>query len=183
MLEWTHKNLTRSNMAYLEDLHVTIKAFGQCFTMVHASPRDPMWEYLLDLFDAAECFPLFKTRYLLVGHTHVPIIFRDVMGVVKAAIPEPGEKMRLDASMLSSKEDLGTVGARMIINPGSVGQPRDGDPRAAYMLLELEETSGAPNWNATLTYYRVPYPVEEAQDLMESLNFPRRLISRLSLGL
>src|SRR5437763_10091781 len=105
------------------------------------------------------------------------------MGVVKAAIPEPGEKMRLDASMVSAKKDLGTVGARMIINPGSVGQPRDGDPRAAYMLLELEETSGAPNWNATLTYQRVPYPIEEAQDLMESLNFPRRLISRLNLGL
>ena len=56
--------------------------------MVHASPRDPMWEYLLDLFDAAECFPLFSSRYCFVGHTHVPLVFRDMDGIVKAAIPE-----------------------------------------------------------------------------------------------
>ncbi len=183
ILEWTRKVLAPDYTEYFEALPILVTPEEPSFTLVHASPRDPMWEYLLDLFDAAECFPLFKTRYLLVGHTHVPIIFRDVMGVVKAAIPEPGEKMRLDARMLPPREEPDIEGARMIINPGSVGQPRDGDPRASYMLLELDEEATEHRWNATLTYQRVPYPVEEAQHLMESLNFPARLISRLGLGL
>ena len=76
-LDWTVKNIKPSNREYLENLPVTVKTFGQVFTMVHASPRDPMWEYLLDLFDAAECFPLFSSRYCFVGHTHVPLVFRD----------------------------------------------------------------------------------------------------------
>lgn len=183
VLEWTRRALSDEHINYLELLPVTITPQEPSFTLVHASPRDPMWEYLLDLFDAAECFPLFKTRYMLVGHTHVPIIFRDAMGVVKAAIPEPGEKMRLDVSMLAEREDPDNIGARMIINPGSVGQPRDGDPRAAYMLLELEDEPSPEKWNATMTFYRVPYPIEEAQMLMEEMNFPQRLVSRLTLGL
>jgi predicted phosphodiesterase len=183
VLEWTRRVLAEEYAEYLDSLPVVVTPEEPSFTFVHASPRDPMWEYLLDLFDAAECFPLFRTRYLLVGHTHVPIIFRDAMGIVKAAIPEPGEKMRLDASMLPATENPDAAGPRMIINPGSVGQPRDGDPRAAYMLLELDDEPSASNWNATLTYERVAYPVEDTQNLMESLNFPKRLISRLSMGL
>src|SRR5262245_9781792 len=115
VLEWTRDVLAPEHVDYLESLPLTVSPGEPSFTLVHASPRYPMWEYLLDLFDAAECFPLFKTRYLLVGHTHVPIIFRDAMGIVKAAIPEPGEKMRLDVTLLPEREDLGTVGARMII--------------------------------------------------------------------
>lgn len=183
VLEWTRRALSPDYADYLQTLPLMVTPEEPSFTLVHASPRDPMWEYLLDLFDAAECFPLFKTRYLLVGHTHVPIIFRDAMGVVKAAIPEPGEKMRIEARMMPAKEDPDMVGSRMIINPGSVGQPRDGDPRSAYMLLELDDESDGPSWKATLTYHRVPYPIEEVQAMMESLNFPRRLISRLTLGL
>jgi diadenosine tetraphosphatase ApaH/serine/threonine PP2A family protein phosphatase len=183
VLEWTRDVLAPEHIDYLQSLPLTVSPGEPSFTLVHASPRDPMWEYLLDLFDAAECFPLFKTRYLFVGHTHVPIIFRDAMGVVKAAIPEPGEKMRMDVRMLPQREDLSMVGARMIINPGSVGQPRDGDPRSAYMLLELDDEPTDAQWNATLTFHRVEYPVEETQEIMEDLNFPPRLISRLSLGL
>jgi len=95
-LDWTVKNIKPSNREYLENLPVTVKTFGQVFTMVHASPRDPMWEYLLDLFDAAECFPLFSSRYCFVGHTHVPLVFRDMDGIVKAAIPESSETIELN---------------------------------------------------------------------------------------
>lgn len=182
VLEWTRKVLPAEHMQYLEGLPVTVSPEEPSFTLVHGSPRDPMWEYLLDLFDAAECFPLFKTRYLFVGHTHYPIIFRDAMGIVKAAIPEPGEKMRLNARLLGAREDLAAQSARMIINPGSVGQPRDGDPRAAYMLLDLADEPASDTWSATLSYHRVEYPIEETQSIMSDLRFPARLVSRLSLG-
>jgi diadenosine tetraphosphatase ApaH/serine/threonine PP2A family protein phosphatase len=183
VLDWTNRNLGHENMEWLEGLPVTLNAFGQAFTLVHASPRDPMWEYLLDLFDAAECFPLFDTRYCFVGHTHVPIIFRDVEGVVKAALPEPGEGMMLNVwPKVESLHDPG--GARMIVNPGSVGQPRDGDPRAAYMVLDIPPSAGPEaDWKAVLTFHRTEYPVHEVQEIMKGLNFPPRLIQRLELGL
>src|SRR5436309_628420 len=118
VLEWTQRVITRANLDYLQSLAVSVTPEEPSFTLVHASPRDPMWEYLLDLFDAAECFPLFRTRYLLVGHTHVPLIFRDARGIVKAAIPEVGERMHVNMRMLGEKEDPRAGGSRMIINPG-----------------------------------------------------------------
>ena len=163
VLEWTRKVMTNEHLKYLEGLPVSTSPQGQNCTFVHASPRDPMWEYLLDLFDAAECFPLFDTRYLFVGHTHVPIIFRDVSGIVKAAIPEPGEKIRMNLRLTGEAGSADIEGARMIINPGSIGQPRDGDPRLAYMLLEIEDGATAQqSWNATLTFERIPYPIGNA---------------------
>jgi len=183
VLEWTYKNLSKPNVIYLEDLPVKLKAFGQCFTMVHASPRDPMWEYLLDLFDAAECFPLFQSRYCFVGHTHVPLIFRDMEGVVKAALPEPGEVMTLNVWPKMEETDEAD-GPRMIINPGSVGQPRDGDPRAAYMVLDIPDNATLADWDwtAQLTFWRIEYPIQKTQDIMRDLGFTPRLISRLELG-
>lgn len=185
LLDWTRQTLTPEYAAYLESLPVTVTPGEPSFTLVHASPRDPMWEYLLDLFDAAECFPLFKTRYLLVGHTHVPLIFRDALGIVKYVLPEPGEKIRLNVKQVLEREDPAANGARMIINPGSIGQPRDGDPRAAYMLLEMGDESSPDDkvLNATLAFHRVEYPVAETQEIMRDLNFPQRLIQRLALGL
>lgn len=184
ILEWTQEILTPEHTQYLQSLPMTMKAFGAGFTLVHASPRNPMWEYLLDLFDAAECFQHFASRYCFVGHTHVPLIFRDAGGVVKAAIPEPGEAIRLNVRPTSDGESEGNW-SRMIINPGSVGQPRDGDPRAAYMVLDIPDDATTPGWDwtANLTFYRVEYPVEETQALMRSLAFPTRLVSRLSMGL
>lgn len=183
VMEWTRNHLTPANLTYIEELPVTMKAFGQCFTLVHASPRDPMWEYLLDLFDAAECFPLFSSRYCFVGHTHVPLIFRDMDGVVKAAVPEPGEVMQLNVWPKVELTDQ-SGGPRMIINPGSVGQPRDGDPRAAFMVLDIPDNATLADWDwtATLTFGRVEYSIGETQDIMRGLNFPPRLISRLDLG-
>ena len=181
VLEWTRKTLAPSHIEYLEALPVTVSALSSSFSMVHASPRDPMWEYLIDLFDAAECFPLFQSRYLFVGHTHVPLIFRDVEGIVKAIIPEPGESIRLDVRPYNGQEN--GRASRMIINPGSVGQPRDGDPRAACMVLDIPDNVAEAGWSATLTFYRIEYPVEETQEIMRDLRFPSRLITRIELGL
>jgi predicted phosphodiesterase len=185
ILEWTHSVLTPENSKYLDELPVQqVVKWASC-TLVHASPRDPMWEYLLDLFDAAECFPLFSTRYCFLGHTHVPLIFLDVAGTVKAAIPEHDESISLDIRPYSpnhAEHEGDEGGPRMIINPGSVGQPRDRDPRAAYMMLELPDDPETSGWQATLTFWRVPYPVEETQALMKKMGFPPRLISRLEMG-
>lgn len=182
LLEWTGKALTDEHRSYIETLPVTLSALSSSITLVHASPRDPMWEYLLDLFDAAECFPLFASRYCFVGHTHVPLVFRDVGSVVKALVPEPGEVMYLNIRPYTEVEVSEPTGPRMIINPGSVGQPRDGDPRAAYAILDIpdEET---PDAQATLICYRIEYAITETQTLMKSLGFPPRMISRLELGI
>ncbi len=182
LLEWTRGALTSEHTAYLEGLPVSLTALASSITLVHASPRDPMWEYLLDLFDAAECFPLFSSRYCFVGHTHVPLIFRDLAGVVKALVPEPGEVMRLNVRPYREGRAEEQNGSRMIINPGSVGQPRDGDPRASYMVLNIPDDA-QPSGAATLVQYRVAYPVEETQALMKALSFPTRLITRLEMGL
>lgn len=183
LLEWTHKALTPSNMSYLEALPLHMTTLQASFTLVHASPRDPMWEYLLDLFDAAECFPRFHSRYCFVGHTHVPLIFRDADGVVKAEIPEPGDEITVNIKPYTSIADVGEGHSRMIINPGSVGQPRDGDPRAAYMMLDIPNNVISGGWRATLTFRRVEYPIKETQDLMREYGFPPRLISRLEVGI
>ncbi len=181
LLEWTEDVLTPANRQFLELLPVRLSANGSSFTLVHASPRDPMWEYLLDIFDAAECFPLFHSRYCFVGHTHVPLIFQQVEGVVKAYIPEASESMPLDVSPYEKNTNAQDV--RMIINPGSVGQPRDGDPRAAYMVLEIPEIGTGEAQPASLTFGRVSYPIEETQQIMKDYGFPPRLISRLELGI
>ena len=181
LLEWTEDTLTPANRQFLELLPVRLTANGSSFTLVHASPRDPMWEYLLDIFDAAECFPLFHSRYCFVGHTHVPLIFRQVEGVVRAYIPETDESFTLDLSPFEKKMNTGDE--RMFINPGSVGQPRDGDARAAYMVLEIPDIGAGEARPASLTFTRVAYPIEETQQMMRDYGFPPRLISRLELGI
>jgi predicted phosphodiesterase len=162
-LEWTDGVLTAENRAYLEALPLRWLPDPERFTVVLASPRDPIWEYLLDTTAASECFPFFDTPYCLVGHTHVPVVFRQVQadGPVKLAQPEPGEQVRLGE-------------ARLIINPGSVGQPRDGNPQAAFAILDQEA--------GTLEYRRIDYPIATTQVAMRALSFPKRLISRLDYG-
>jgi diadenosine tetraphosphatase ApaH/serine/threonine PP2A family protein phosphatase len=183
ILEWTKKELTKEHTTYIESLPLQITALQSAFTLVHASPRDPMWEYLLDLFDAAECFPLFNSRYCFVGHTHVPLVFRQVNGSVKAIMPEADDTFRLNLAPYTTDEPNTGAGSRMIINPGSVGQPRDNDPRAAYMLLDIPDDMSPLDLTARLHFVRTEYPVEETQQLMRAQNFPPRLIARLASGI
>ena len=162
VLKWTGSVITADNRAYLEGLPLRWAPDDQ-FTVVHASPRDPIWEYLLEAAAARECFPYFDTPYCLVGHTHVPVVFRQMedKGPVKPILPEPGEQVRLGA-------------ARLILNPGSVGQPRDGNPHAAYAILDTEQ--------AVFEFRRIPYPITTTQAAMRALDFPKRLIARLDYG-
>ncbi|HUS16388.1 MAG TPA: metallophosphoesterase family protein [Chloroflexia bacterium] len=161
-LNWTKARLSAGNHAYLEALPMTIPLRDQPFTLVHGSPRDPIWEYLVESEEAAPNFPLFTTPYCLVGHTHLPRIFRHhADGTVTARQPQAGELLPLGPD-------------RLIINPGSVGQPRDGDPRAHYAVLDT--TAG------TILFDRVEYPVVLTQARMRDWGFPAGLIARLEIG-
>lgn len=158
---WTRKQLTAENYDFLSRLPTHERATDPRFTLAHGSPRQPVWEYILDLQTAAANFAHFDTLYCLVGHTHVPVIFQLLNGRVGVESPAPGELIQLGEQ-------------RLIINPGSVGQPRDGDPRASYLILDTDAL--------TITFRRVPYPIEETQARMQEAGLPPRLIHRLSYG-
>ena len=159
-IRWTQESISNLNMAYLGSLpSITVE---NPFTLAHASPRNPVWEYILDTRTAAANFNEFQTSYCLVGHTHVPMVCELTKeGTVEWSSPLYGQELAL-----SDK--------RLITNPGSVGQPRDYDPRAAYGLLHLEDL--------TWEFRRVPYDIERTQERMSAMGMPRRLIERLSQG-
>jgi predicted phosphodiesterase len=160
-VEWTAERIASDTKRWLAEL--PLRMIDEPFTLVHGSPRDPTWEYVFSATIARANLAAFETRHCLVGHTHVPIVFRErKTGGVEAAIAKPNSRMKLD-------------GPRTIVNPGSVGQPRDGDPRAGAMLLDTDKN--------VVEWRRVEYPVEQTQKLMEDLGLPPRLVARLQFGL
>jgi predicted phosphodiesterase len=159
-VEWTADQLTEPARSWLSGLPSV--GHDGAFTLVHGSPRDPVWEYVWSPAVAEAVMDAFETRYCLVGHTHVPALFRAAGGRIEAVDPAAGEPIGLDDR-------------RAILNPGSVGQPRDGDPRASAMLLDTDAR--------TATWLRVPYPIEETQEAMRRARLPSRLVERLSYGL
>ncbi|HSM56424.1 MAG TPA: metallophosphoesterase family protein, partial [Candidatus Sulfomarinibacteraceae bacterium] len=159
-LRWTQEIISEETRAFLEQLPPLLEEAP--FTLAHGSPRQPVWEYILDERSAAENFFHFTTAYCLVGHTHVPLVFEELDGGrCRGSLP------RYDGPMLLGER-------RLIINPGSVGQPRDSDPRAAYALLDSE----AMTWE----HRRVPYDISVTQDRMRAQGMPFRLVARLELG-
>ncbi|MBP7599873.1 MAG: metallophosphoesterase family protein [Thermoflexales bacterium] len=162
LAEWTREALTPQNLRFLMARPSSLAQ--EEFLLAHASPREPIWEYVLDVMVAEENFPCFSERYCLVGHTHMPAIFVEEgkTHAVRLSYATPGAPLTL-------RRD-----ARYILNPGSVGQPRDGDPRAAYALLD----TSALTW----TNHRVEYPIRVTQDKMRANRFPTRMIERLDYG-
>ncbi len=158
-VQWTRSVLTPDAYTYLESLPTTL--VKGAFTLAHASPRQPVWEYILDVYTATINFDYFDTSYCLVGHTHVPLLFSEESNQIVPYRPQYAEPVLLN-------------GSRCIINPGSVGQPRDSDPRAAYALLDTEDL--------TWEYRRVAYPVGETQEQMRQIGMPDKLIKRLEHG-
>jgi predicted phosphodiesterase len=160
---WTREHLSEESLKWLSELPSAPLAHD-AFTLTHASPRDPIWEYVLYPAVATENFAHFDTSFCLVGHTHVPALHVLVEGEAKARPMQPtfGEPMQLRA------------GWRAILNPGSVGQPRDNDRRAAYALLDTETV----RWE----HRRASYDVETTQKRMRDAGLPERLINRLAFG-
>ncbi len=162
-LDWTRANLEEAGRSYLEQLPTSM--ILDDFTLVHGSPRQPIWEYILYAGIAASNFEHLTTPYCFVGHTHAPVMFqetsRDGTQAVDTFLPAYNEPLELP---------LG----RLILNPGSVGQPRDSDPRSCYVILDTDAH--------TVLYRRVEYPIEKTQQRMYQLGLPMRLAARLSNG-
>ena len=159
-IEWTMGELTDETRTWLANLNQREELEG--FTLVHGSPRDPTWEYVYAVSIARANISRFSTTHCLVGHTHVPLVYRQAGTKIEPWVPRAGSQFGFDER-------------RALINPGSVGQPRDGDPRASGMLLDTEQM--------TAEWRRVEYPIEKVQKLMQQAGLPKRLAARLSHGL
>ncbi len=160
---WNGQQLRPEYHEWLHQL-APMKRVNNQFTVAHASPREPVWEYLLSTEQATANFTYFDTQICLIGHSHVQLGF---------SITPGGDCERFfptDHPVL----DL-TTKTRFFINPGSLGQPRDYDPRAAYAVLDMEL--------GTLTFHRVEYAIHKTQQKMYAANLPLNLIRRLEFGM
>ena len=157
-VQWTHRQLKPDEIRYLEGLPLTLEKGD--FTLVHGSPREPIWEYILAEEEAEENLKYFKTPYCFIGHSHIPLLFQ----CQKAC----------SVKTFKAESEVKTDDKRLIINPGSVGQPRDRDPRASYALYESEA--------GILTLHRVEYDIAATQQRMRRAALPERLIDRLAYG-
>ncbi len=158
---WTTAQLRTEHMHYLESL--PNRLMEDHWMLVHASPRHPIWEYVYTAKIAEENFELFDTQVCFLGHTHVQLYISESMAKMGHPPAQP-----FDGMTLSVAEE------RFIVNPGSVGQPRDNNPNAAFAMYDTE--------TMTVTFRRVPYDVARTQRQMDEAGLPRPLITRLALG-
>lgn len=181
---WTRETLTEESHTFLAQLPDTpvLPPGHELLLVTHASPREPVWEYVLTPNVAWENFALFEQEICLVGHTHKPAIFRwrlyHEVNLEYADAVADGELVA-EVSLLQAPSSGGvhldtSAEQRVILNPGSVGQPRDNDARAAWGILDLEQML----WQCR----RTPYAIELTQSQMQAAGLPRRLIDRLSYG-
>lgn len=159
-MEWTRATISEPTRAWLAGQPQ--RRTEADITLVHGSPRDPTWEYMTSVPVARANFDVLETRVGLFGHTHVPTAFREDDGRVEHISPGRGSEL-----------DLGT--GRFLVNPGSVGQPRDGDPAASYLLLDTDRL--------TCRWERVEYDVAAVQAAMADQGLPPQLAVRLAFGL
>lgn len=159
---WTRGHLTPANLRHVRELPRGPLEIDGDFWICHGSPLDED-QYVLSVFDAWEIFSRFTADLVFFGHTHIPSLFVARGSETKVALLRgPSGSLRLEP------------GARYLINPGSIGQPRDRDPRAAYMTFDAERR--------VVRWYRVDYPVERAQQRIVKAGLPKVLADRLALG-
>ncbi len=156
---WARDVLTAESRAFLRRLHAEAHRDG--VALFHASARDPVWEYILSAEAALATLEATTEPLVLVGHSHVAL----ALGL---------EERRLGGGLAPDGARVDLAAARWLLNPGSVGQPRDGDPRAAWLELDLEGRSAA--------FHRVPYPIERTQAEMRAEGLPKALAARLARG-
>ena len=157
---WTRETIGQDALEFLRGLR-PVEA-GREIGLYHASPSDPVWEYVLSSWQADECMDLMESRVGAVGHSHVALWFyRTAEGQVEGAPAGAGLERDLSEG-------------QWLLNPGGVGQPRDGDPRAAWLLLDTE------GWIAH--WRRVEYPIDEAARAIEQAGLPSVLAERLYSG-
>jgi predicted phosphodiesterase len=158
--QWTQENIGAEALDFMNGLEPanTEQEIG----LFHASPRDPVWEYVLSTLQADACIDAMDSRVGAIGHSHVALFFtRSDDGTLRGEQAPAGTELDISEG-------------RWLINPGGVGQPRDGDPRAAWVLLDLG------SWTAQ--WRRVEYPIAEAAQAIERAGLPQPLADRLYRG-
>ena len=162
-VEWTREHISEATLEFLGELEPEARPEG--VGLFHASPRDPIWEYVLSIEQAQANLELQPDPISLIGHSHVSLFF---------ARPENGGAADIRGGQAGDGDSLEVGDGRWLLNPGSVGQPRDGDPRAAWLELDTE------SWTAR--YHRVPYDVDRAAASITDAGLPKRLADRLHVG-
>jgi diadenosine tetraphosphatase ApaH/serine/threonine PP2A family protein phosphatase len=160
-LIWTEKVLTADNMDFLRSMPHHAKVRGEV-TLAHGSPRDPVWEYVLNTLSARLNFDHFATPFCFVGHSHIQSMFK---------LDEKSNRVTLEMPKVGVPV---TLAPRVIMNPGSTGQPRDRDARAAYAIYDTQ----ARSWEAR----RVEYNIAEVQQRIREAGLPEKHAVRLSEG-
>ena len=155
---WTREELSEENKGFIEALPLTAEMKDDGVLLVHSTPKEPeAWHYLLTLWDAEINFNYFDQRICMLGHSHQPFVI---------------ERLPSDEMVIQSKEISLGSSARYILNAGSVGQPRDRDPRACYMMIDGEKVE----------FVRIAYDIEKTQKKMHDSGLPLPLIERLARG-
>ena len=156
---WTKNSISQKTIEIMSDFELTHVIDG--ILLVHSSPREPeKWNYILDMEDAEENFDFFTQKICLLGHTHRPyIVFKSESG---------------EANLSKETEEAIKEEYRYLVNIGSVGQPRDGDPRSCYLIYDSE--------TGKIALKRVQYDVRSTQKVMAEIGLPEYLIDRLAVG-
>lgn len=158
--KWTQETITPQTLEYLNQLHPL--SLDEEVGLYHASPRDPVWEYVLSPLQAELCLDVQRHRVCLIGHSHVALSFSRPAGAAAT-----GQTRGAD-------EEVDLAVGEWLINPGSVGQPRDGDPRAAWLELDAE--------GSVARYRRTEYDIAGAAAAIRAARLPDSLAERLSYG-
>ncbi len=162
-VRWTRENLAESTAEFLRGLDATGERDG--IALFHASPRDPVWEYVLSVEQASANLDVQPESIALIGHSHVSLFF---------ARPNGGGQAETRGGQVGDGSTLELGDGRWLVNPGSVGQPRDSDPRAAWLELDTK-TSQAH-------FHRVEYDIDRAASAITEAGLPKRLADRLYVG-
>ena len=161
--QWTTAQLRDDQRDFLAGLHAADES--REVALYHASPRDHVWEYVLWPEQAGECIAKQAKRVALIGHSHIALCFRAA---------DDGDADATEGAQVNAGTKLEIGDGRWLLNPGSVGQPRDGDPRAAWLELDTGE------WTAT--YRRTEYEIERAAESIAAAGLPEHLGKRLFVG-
>jgi diadenosine tetraphosphatase ApaH/serine/threonine PP2A family protein phosphatase len=162
-VEWTRNRVGEETLEFLRGLEAAGSHDG--VGLFHASPRDPIWEYVLSVDQAEAGLDEQEERVCLIGHSHISLFFTR---------PDDSRSSQTHGAQTGDGALLDLVSGFWLVNPGSVGQPRDGDPRAAWLELDTEE------WTAR--FHRVPYDIAAASGAILAAGLPRQLAERLAGG-
>jgi predicted phosphodiesterase len=158
-LKWTRENISEENLAFLRSLPLKLEDEQSIF--VHSTPSSPEdWNYIMNMYDSVKEFKQLEKKLCFIGHSHQPVIFSTTL--------DNQVSESLDESLIFNKNK------KYIVNAGSIGQPRDGNPKASFLLYDTDKDK--------ITYSRIEYDIKKAQDKIIKAGLPPFLAKRLEIG-